>query len=308
MSTLFIFNPNANRGRMTSIARHLQSLAGASPDNAWSMTTRPRHAVALSASAADAGYDAVVAIGGDGTVHEVVNGLMAIPVERRPRLGIVPFGSGNDFVRNLKIPTEPVSAMKECLSALGRDKTQAVDVGVARDDQGRQEYWNNTLGIGFDAAVDFTTKRYAFARGFTMYLLATLDTIARNFSPTAMQIDIDGQVRAEKALMLTIGNGPREGGGFNTTPASQIDDGVLEYCLARPMSRPRMLQLLPEFQRGTHGRHTKEVALGTLTRLRASWERALPIHMDGELFADFGSPVRAIEIGVIPRAVRVLVG
>jgi diacylglycerol kinase family enzyme len=179
-------------------------------------------------------------------------------------------------------------------------------VGFARDDTGRLEYWNNTLGIGFDAAVGFTTKRYAFARGFTMYLLATLDTIARNFAPTAMQIDIDGEVRAESALMLTVGNGPREGGGFNTTPASRIDDGVLEYCLARPMSRPRMLALLPEFQRGTHGRFVREVALGSLTRLRARWERALPIHMDGEMFADFGSPVRELEIGVVPGALKVL--
>lgn len=306
MATLFIFNPNATRGRLSAVAQSLQAAAGASPGSAWSMTTRPRHAVTLAADAANAGFSEVVAIGGDGTVHETVNGLMATPADRRPRLGIVPFGTGNDFALNFNVPIEPFAAMRVCLAAIAANQTRVSDVGLARDDTGRQEYWNNTLGIGFDAAVGFTTRRYAFARGFTMYLLATLDTIARNFAPTAMQIDIDGEVRAESALMLTIGNGPREGGGFNTTPASRIDDGVLEYCLARPMSRPRMLKLLPEFQRGTHGRFAKEVALGSLTRLRARWERALPIHMDGEMFADFGSPVRALEISVVPGALRVL--
>lgn len=308
MATLFIFNPNANRGRLTSVAQELHRLAGTASDTAWAMTTRPRQAVTLAAEAAGAGFDTVVAIGGDGTVHEAVNGLMATPAERRPRLGIVPFGSGNDFVLNLGTPREPLAAMQACLAAAANGHTRAVDVGYARDDLGRQEYWDNTLGIGFDAAVGLTTRRYAFLRGFTMYLTATLDVIARNFAPTAIQLDVDDDVRAENALMLTVGNGPREGGGFHTTPGSRVDDGVFEYCLARPMSRPRMLQLLPEFQRGTHGRFTREVALGKVSRLRVRWERPLPIHMDGETFAEFGSPVRGLEVGVVPGAVRVLAG
>lgn len=308
MPTLYIFNPNANRGRMTAVAQELQRLAGTASDTAWAMTTRPRHAVTLAAEAAAAGFNTVVAIGGDGTVHEAVNGLMATPAERRPRLGVVPFGSGNDFVLNLGTPREPIAAMKTCLAAAAHGQTRAVDVGHTRDDHGREEYWNNTLGIGFDAAVGLTTRRYGFLRGFTMYLAATLDVIARNFAATPVQMDVDGDVRAENALMLTVGNGPREGGGFHTTPGSRVDDGILEYCLARPMSRPRMLQLLPEVQRGTHGRFSKEVALGKVSRLRLRWEHPLPIHMDGETFAEFGSTVRGLEVGVIPGALQVLAG
>ena len=151
----------------------------------------PRNTGIASSGLISANMVVKVAIGGDGTAHETINGLMATPAERRPRLGIVPFGSGNDYALNFNVPLEPLAAMRACLAAIAANQTRVSDVGLARDDTGRQEYWNNTLGIGFDAAVGFTTKRYAFARGFTMYLLATLDTIARNFAPTAMQIDID---------------------------------------------------------------------------------------------------------------------
>ncbi|MBX7213645.1 MAG: hypothetical protein K1X39_06465 [Thermoflexales bacterium] len=306
MATLCIFNPNANRGRLTGSAQTMQALAAAAPDTAWSVTTSPRHATSLAAQAAAAGFDVIVAIGGDGTVHETVNGLMSTPAATRPTLGVVAFGSGNDFALNMGLPTEPVEAMKACLAAIAGGKKRAVDVAWVRDESGRREYWDNTLGIGFDAAVGLSTKRYSFTTGFPMYLLATIDTIARNFAPTAMQLDVDGNVRAERALMLTLGNGPREGGGFHTTPGSRIDDGRLEYCLARPMPRPRMLQILPDFQKGTHGKHKVEVELGSFTHLKVKWDRSLPIHTDGETFADFGSPIRSIEVGIEAGALQVV--
>ena len=235
-------------------------------------------------------------------MHEIVNGLMKIDPARRPRLGIVPIGSGNDFAHAVGVPVNPQEAMKRVFTGQPR----LIDVARLRDGAGRTEYFDNTLGIGFDAAVNIRTRRMQRLNGFTMYLSATLLTIARNFDAPRMKIVHDGGEIEQPVLMLTVGNGPREGGGFVTTPAARLDDGVLDFVYVDHISQFRMLQLLPKFMNATHVRE-RDVKIGRTTRLTLDADRALPIHADGELFAPYEADVRHVEITLVPGAVNVIV-
>ncbi|MCC7358617.1 MAG: diacylglycerol kinase family lipid kinase [Anaerolineales bacterium] len=297
-TTQLIFNPMADRGHSGERASDLRAMVADQGGADWHGTEYPAQATEVAARAADNGYTTLVALGGDGTVHEVINGLMRIAPERRPRLAIVPIGSGNDFSFAAGVAANPQEAVRRAFTGSER----WVDVALIRDGSGRSEYFCNTCGIGFDAAVNIRTRKVKFFTGFFMYLTATLQTIARNFIAPHMQVQFDGGALDQPILMLTVGNGPREGGGFKTTPAARVDDGLLDFVYISQVSQFRMLQLLPKVMNATHVTEP-DVKLGTTTRLRVSADRALPIHIDGELFAPYEANVRAVEIEIVPRAI-----
>jgi diacylglycerol kinase (ATP) len=296
----------ADRGRSGQKASDLRAMVaqmGAEAGGAdWHGTEYPGHAIEVAAQAADRGYETVVALGGDGTVHEVVNGLMQAPPERRPRLGIVPIGSGNDFAYAVGVPMNSQEAVRRVFTGSER----VVDVARLTDGSGRSEYFDNTCGIGFDAAINIQTRKLKLVTGFVMYLTATLLSIARNFKAPHMQVTYDGGALDQPVLMLTLGNGPREGGGFITTPASKVDDGLLDFVYVGQVSQFRMLQLLPKFMNATHV-NEPDIHLAATTRLRLTADRALPIHIDGELFAPYEANVRQVEVEIVPGAIRVVV-
>lgn len=302
--TLLIFNPSSDRGRSGQRASDLRAMVEQARTGGadWRGTEYPAHATQIAAQAAAQGYSTVAALGGDGTVHEVLNGLMRTDAAQRPRLGIVPIGSGNDFAHAVGIQANPQEAMRRVFTGAPK----AVDVALIRDGAGRSEYFDNTAGIGFDAAINIQSRKLTFIYGFVMYLTATLLTIARKFAAPHMKVTHDGGALDQPLLMITVGNGPREGGGFLTTPDSRLDDGVLEMLFIGPVSRVRMMQLLPKVMNGTHVREP-DVRIEKTTRLVIDADRALPIHIDGELFAPYEADVRHVEINIVPRAIQVIV-
>jgi YegS/Rv2252/BmrU family lipid kinase len=298
-----ILNPQADRGRSYQTAGDLRQLSSELGGSDWAGTEFPGHATELALAAAQAGYETVVALGGDGTAHEVVNGLMQCEPSRRPRLGVVPLGSGNDFAVGIGMSKDPFKAVQRLFHG-GEEKT--IDVGRIRDASGREEYFCNVLGIGFDAAINIQSRRITWLHGFPMYLVSTLWTIMRKYEKPLLQMEIDGQKFSGRYLMLTIGNGTREGGGFKVTPDARMDDGELDYLLVDAMSRLRMLRMIPEVMNGTHGRFP-EAHLGRMRGLRLTSDMALPIQSDGEMYAPYQADVREIEIEILARAIRVLV-
>ncbi len=300
--TLLIFNPMSDRGRSGQRASDLRAMVTERGGADWQGTEYPAHATEIAAAAAERGYRTVVALGGDGTVHEIVNGLMRVEPARRPRLGIVPIGSGNDFAIAAGVPANPQEAVQRAFSGTERQ----VDVARICDGDGRAEYFDNTCGMGFDGAILIRTRKFKHIYGFLMYLTATLQTIAHDFAAPHLRVTYDGGTLDQPILMLTVGNGPREGGGFITTPASRIDDGVLDFVYIQPVSKFRMLQLVPKVLAGTHV-NEPDVHIGRATRLVLDSDRALPIHLDGELFAPFEANVRHVEIDVVPGAICVVV-
>src|SRR3990170_3616874 len=296
-----IFNAHADRGRAWDTASYLQSLIERHGGAEWAATEYPRHATEIALQAAREGFDVVAALGGDGTVHEVVNGLMAAPAGRRPLLGVVPLGSGNDFCNNIGLSKDPEQAMH----TLFHGSPRAVDMAKVTDGGGRSEFWDNTLGIGFDATVTIYSYRITRLQGFSMYLWAVIQTILRNHDAPAMTIQTDRETLQQNTLMLTVCNGPREGGGFHVAPGAVPDDGVLNYALISKVSRLMMFRLIPEVMNGTHGRF-RQVRLGSCRTMTVTTEKPVTVHTDGEIFAGFTSDVTRLTIEVLPQALRIV--
>lgn len=295
-----IFNPNADMGNAWKLASDLRPIVEEFGGADWAGTVYPTHAIELATQAANEGYELIVTAGGDGTIQEVVNGLMAVPQEKRPRLGIVPLGSGNDFAFAAGIPKQPSVALRQAFQGTAR----AVDVGLIENERGRRVYWDNTLGIGFDATVTLRTHTLPLLRGFLMYFTAVMQTITFNHEAPLLQIKTDEENWAEKTMMMVICNGPREGGGFLVAPEAVVDDGVFHYAAIRKVSRPMMLRLVPEVMNGTHGKF-EQIRMGTLRKMELESDAPLRIHIDGETFAGFGSDVRKIKVEVIPGAIEI---
>lgn len=297
-----IVNPNADMGQAWRNAADLRPVVDEFGGADWTGTVYPTHAIELARQAAEQGYELIIAAGGDGTVHEVINGLMQVPIERRPRLGAVPLGSGNDFSHALGMQPHPALAMRQIFTG----KPKRIDIGKMCDDHGRIEYMNNTLGIGFDATVTIRAHQLANLRGFMMYFVAVLQTILFNHDAPRMRIHTDAESWEDEIMMLTICNGPREGGGFLVAPEACIDDAVYHYASVRRISRLMMFRLLPEVMRGTHGRF-KVVRMGQCKKLELKSEKPLVIHVDGEIFAGFGTDVRQLSLELLPGAVEMMV-
>jgi YegS/Rv2252/BmrU family lipid kinase len=296
-----IFNPHADRGRAWDIASSLKAIIAGHTEFEWASTEYPGHAVEIARQAALDGCDAVAALGGDGTVHEIVNGLMSVPADRRPLLAAVPIGSGNDFCHNIGIAGDHEQAMQRILTGSPR----RIDIGRVTDGSGRTEYWDNTLGIGFDATVTIYSYQITRLQGFSMYLWAVIQTILRNHTAPRMRIQTDQESIDDQVLMLTVCNGPREGGGFRVAPAAEPNDGWLDFAMIRKVSRLMMFRLIPEVMNGTHGRF-RQVRLGRCRRMEIKVEQPVTIHTDGEIFAGFTSTVSQLTVEILPEALQVI--
>jgi YegS/Rv2252/BmrU family lipid kinase len=283
------------------VARDLRSITEEHGGIEWSGTVYPGHAIDLARQAGE--FDVVIAMGGDGTVHEVMNGLMQIPAEKRPILGIVPVGSGNDFAHSIGTPRIPTEALKRAIEG---DPT-TVDLGLMTDEHGRKEYFDNTLGIGFGAIVTIRSHRLPILRGFLMYLTAVIQTIILDHNPMTMQIETDTEKWEQKAIYLIICNGPREGGGFLIAPEAKIDDGIFHYAMITDVSRAMMFRIVPEVMKGTHGRF-KQVKMGTCKKFTLKADRPLYIHADGEIYTGPGTNLRGVSFEILPNALKVIKG
>jgi diacylglycerol kinase (ATP) len=294
-----IANPSAYMGKAWRWVSDLRPIMEEFGGGDWSGTVYPTHAMELARQCAEERYELIIAIGGDGTVHEIINGLMEFSPERRPHLGIVPMGSGNDFAHNIGIQSRPELALRQVLTG----KPHKVDVALLSDNLGRREYWNNTLGIGFDGTVAIRTRTIPIVRGFFMYLAAVLQTITLNHEAPRLQVVTDQETWEDNKLMLALCNGAREGGGFFVAPEARVDDGWLDYVTIEKVSRLMMLRLIPEVMKGTHIRFS-QVKTGKFKKMEIQSDRPLHIHADGEIFAGFGTNLHQLTLEVVPGAIE----
>ena len=245
-----IFNPAADLGRARRLESTIHSLVNELGGAEWTPTRQPGHARELAIEAGKQGFERVIAAGGDGTMHETANGLMQITAQKRPILGIIPIGSGNDFAASLGIAMDKTKALESAFNA----KSHPVDIGSLQTNSKPKEYWLNVVGIGFDAVADIRARRMPIFHGFWLYLLAALQTILFNHTPYRFTAKLDGKDWQRELLMLIISNGRSEGGGFKIAPHARLDDGLFNLIGVQKISRLRMLLTLPYFMRGTHAR------------------------------------------------------
>jgi diacylglycerol kinase (ATP) len=283
---LVIVNPVAGGGRAARIVGWLRERLRTRPDARLEVTKRPGDAERLASDAGSQGNDRVVAVGGDGTVQEVINGL--INGSRGPVLGIVPVGSGNDLARSLRLPLDPAAGWT---LAVGRHH-HALDLARAHDEQGRMRWFASAGGVGFDAQVAAAMQhRSGWQRGRIGYLLTTISEL-RHFTNRRVRITMDGTTLERDVLFVAITNGEYYGGGMRISPGALTDDALLDVCIVGNISRLTAIQQLPHLYRGTHTRHP---AVET-TRVRSivvEGDRDSLVHLDGEPFGHL--PVR-IEI------------
>jgi YegS/Rv2252/BmrU family lipid kinase len=266
----------------------------------WVETREPGHAIALAEEAAAGGFEMVVAVGGDGTVNEVVNGLMrAAHLDHATTLGVIPVGSGNDFAWFNGIPLDPIAACQRLFDG----QTRVVDVGHIRESDGRQRYFDNGCGVGFDAVVSLEARRLKWLRGMSVYLVAVLKTLIFHHHAPSLRIHLDERELTRPTMMLSIGNGRRAGGAFHITPDAEMDDGWLDICIAGQLSRAGMLMIIPRFLRGTHVTH-KQIQMDRARRVKVETSDPQAIHLDGEIFA---TDAQKFEISIIPDILRLRV-
>jgi len=296
-----IINPNADMGNAWRQAADLRPIVEEHGGADWAGTVYPTHANELAHQAGLQGYDLVIAVGGDGTVHEVINGLMRLPAGKRPKFGVVPLGSGNDFAHAAGVESSPDLALKQALTG----KPRKIDIGVIEDEHGRKEYWDNSVNIGFGGSVNIYSHSHPRLRGFLMYLVAVLEVMVSRYDVLPMQIVSDGKKWEDELMMLAVCNGPREGRGFITAPGASIDDGFLNFTAVQRVSRPMMFRLIPEFMRGSQG-NFRQVRMGKVKKMEIRSSESLTLHTDGETWAGFSSNVHHLKIRVLPKALTLI--
>jgi len=281
---LVILNPVAGGGRAGRLAGWVRERLASRADARLEITRRPGHAEELAAGA-DGRHDRVIAVGGDGTIQEVVNGLVnGAPAAS---IGIVPVGSGNDLARSLGLPRDPAAAWTVALGSAER----AVDLALATDGHGRIRWFGSAGGIGFDAQVAAAmATRSGWQRGQAGYLLTTLAEL-RRFANRRMRLTIDGATREAQVLFVAIANGEYYGGGMRIAPGASVDDGMLDVCIVGDVSRLTALRQLANLYRGTHVNHPQvEMARGRT--IEVDGDPGTLTHLDGEPFGSLPLAVR----------------
>lgn len=309
MDTCIIVNPAAGKGEGARTLPKIKALLQAHGINAdVVLTERPRHAEELALAAARNGAETVVAVGGDGTVNEVINGLMQIPeAERSCAMGVLGVGRGNDFAFGTNIPHD----LEEGVRVLAEGHRHTIDVGhVAGGDYPQGRYFGNGIGIGFDAVVGFVAAKQRVFRGFAGYISATLKTVFLYYPAPTVNITVGNgaperqETTSLPALMISVMNGRRMGGGFLMAPDGEPSDGLLDICVAQQVNRLGVFQLVPHFMKGTQA--TQDAITTTRTDhviVSAVNGDTLPAHADGETLCTAG---HRLEMCVIPEQLQVI--
>jgi diacylglycerol kinase (ATP) len=265
-------------------------------------TERPGHAIELARQAANDGVEVIISAGGDGTLNEVVNGLMESrqSVEHLPCVGVLGVGRGNDFSGSIGIPDDLDQACRLLKDGLRR----WIDLGLVTGGihpEGR--YFINCVGVGFDAAATIEAAKLPRWGGFISFLLAIFKTIfLYNHAPLAT-IEFGDQSFTQRSLMISIMNGRRLGGGFLMAPDSKPDDGHFDLCIAEQMSAPQILRLIPHFINGTQASQ-KNIKTGQAPMIQVTaLDGPLPVQSDGEIISTLGMHI-AVEL--LPRQIEVI--
>lgn len=291
-----MFNPAAGKGRTARDRDAIRAaLEKAGAGGSFVETERAGHGIALAENAARDGAEAVVAIGGDGTVNEVVNGLLRVPEERRPAFGVVPDGTGNDYGFLLGLRPGDLDGAARAIAA---GATRLLDAGEVN---GR--FFANGVGLGFDGAVAEAAARVRYLKGFAAYLWSVF-AVLREWENFELTVTADGRTISGQAFLAAVANGPRSGGGFLLAPDAQPDDGLFDVCRLGNLGKLEALRHLPKALDGSH------VGLPWVTILRArevvlASDRPLTAHVDGNLATGVAHP-EPLRIRILPRALRVL--
>ncbi len=286
---LLIVNPAAGRGRGAKTMRKVNGfLENIDLNPKYLVSSGPGDVYLKAKEAALLGVRRVIVIGGDGTLQEAASGIAGTGIE----LGIIPAGSGNDFIKTFGIPKDTHQALRVALWG----QAKPIDMGLIGD-----RYFVNMVGIGFDALVAAENLRLKHVRGFTGYLYA-LAKVFLHYQAPHVKIEAEGFSFEGRILLAAFGNGICCGGGFYLTPDASPCDGKLDVCIIRDMPRTEMIRDIGKVFKGTHT-ELDPVMMNHCSKLDIESDIPLPIHADGEVLP-LGT--RKVSIEVFPKLLRVV--
>ena len=246
-------------------------------------------------AAASAGVDRIIVAGGDGSIHEAVNGVLRSASSTA--LGVIPLGTGNDFAKACSIPLHWEDATRLLADRIGGDTPwRYIDAGRMND-----RYFANGAGIGFDAKINHIARGIRLPIGDLVYLIAVVQgvwdgVITPNVRMRYDTVDYDGAV-----TLVEVCNGASVGGMFQIAPVAKNDDGFLDLVFVRPVSRLRIFALLPRLMKGSHI-SAPEVTCARVTSISLIAEGPVPSHLDGEI-----QPLQTqFHIEILQRALAIL--
>jgi YegS/Rv2252/BmrU family lipid kinase len=300
---LVILNPVAAKGAAGERRAELEGLLKArSIDYDLALTSGVWHAAELARDAGRQGYSIIVASGGDGTMNEVINGLMLASArgERLPAMAVLAMGRGNDFAYGADVP----GTLAAGVDTIAAGQTRAMDVGLIKGGnypQGR--YFGNGVGIGFDTIVGLEAAKLKHVQGFMAYVIGALKTFISYPEAPFVRLTHEGGVIEQYSHQISIMNGKRMGGTFFMAPGALNHDGLLDLCLAARMNRREMATAIMHYTKGT------QAELPFITTGRSAHyaveapKGGLYVHADGETICENGS---AVQVECLPSLISLL--
>lgn len=295
----FVLNPEAGKGAGRKAGERLEKLLSRfSRPYELVRTEKPGHATEI---ARVCGSHVVVAVGGDGTINEVANALAGTG----RAIGIVPTGSGNDFIKSVGVPRQ----MEAALELIQARRERVIDAGIVQTgalQNGSMEYaparyFVNGVGVGFDASVARRVREIRFLRGTPLYLLAVVQTLGKYHSPE-FTCRTDSTQWSARKFLIASGNGRCAGGGFYLTPEAIVDDGLLDVCVIDDVSVLKILRLVPQVFAGKRV-DDSQVNYQRTKELEVNSKESFNVHADGEIV---GREVHGVRVKMVPGALRIV--
>lgn len=269
---IFIINPEAGKKKGLELTEYINENY---KDAVILKTEYPSHASEL--ATAHAGKDTTIySVGGDGTLNEVINGVMQSDYPLETAVANVPCGSGNDFIKGLTDIKDPVKLL-ECYK---KQEYRTIDIGKIND-----RYFLNISSVGFDAEIVLNAKKYKrlpMLSAELAYVISVFATLIR-LRAYSLTMTIDDQAPVEKkALFIVMANGKFYGGGMKPAPEAELDDGLFDFCLVDEVPRWKVPFLLPKFIKGNH-ESLSVVKMMRGQKMTITGDQPLPLNIDGEV-------------------------
>lgn len=290
MKHVFIINPAAGKGRALKLIPIIQEYFKGKPDEYLiKVTEYPGHATKIAREYAQGEVCRIYSLGGDGTVNEVVNGIAGTNAS----LGVIPAGSGNDFIRSI---CGEYNVREVVADTIGGEERR-IDLARANG-----KYFINISSIGFDADVVYNAqkfKRLPCVTGSMAYLFSLIYTIFKN-KINEVIVTIDDKKINLKILLAAVANGRFYGGGMLPAPDAVLDDGLLDICLVQEVNRLKMLTLFPKYMKGEHGQ-IKYVSFLRGRKIKIESKKTISLNIDGEILTG-----KDIEFEILKGAINVI--
>jgi len=291
MKYLFIVNPVAGKGQGLNYIKEIENLFIEDQEYHIEVTKRKGHATEIAREYSSKEDYVIYAVGGDGTVNEVVNGM----VGSNSTLVIIPTGSGNDFLRTI----DSNYKRKDFLHKLIEGDTKLVDIIKINE-----KYFLNIASVGLDADIVYNAmafKKMKFIKKDMAYILSICKTIFGKKGIT-IKVKLDGsEISDKKVLFLAVANGKFYGGGVPITPNAEIDDGLADVCLVENLNLLKIFRLLPKLVKAKHT-EAKEVEIYRAKDIEVESDNLFRVNIDGEIVE-----MDKLNMEVIPKGIKLIV-